>query len=69
MVVPCDLPHVSCDLPHVSCDLLHVSCDPMLCRISDIQNITVAMETLVKYFDSSCKDGDEADGEVTMVTV
>lgn len=59
----------SCDLPYVSCDLPHVSCDLILCRISDIQNVTVAMETLVNYFEPSCKDGDEADGEATMVTV
>ena len=51
-----------CGSSYVSCDLSYVH------RINDIQNVTVAMETLVNYFDPSGKNADEPDGEVTMVT-
>lgn len=48
----------------MSCDLV------LLCRINDIQNVTVAMEMLVNYFDPTSKDVDErADGTVTIVTI
>lgn len=43
----------------------------LLYRINDIQNITLAMETLIQCLDPTCgRDVDkEANGEVTMVTL
>ena len=42
----------------------------LLYRINDIQNVTVAMETLVKYFDPTSKNTDErTDGMVTIATI
>ena len=52
---------------HLSFHVIHCV---ILCRINDIQNVMVAMEILVNYFDPPCKDVDEtADGKVTIATM
>ena len=51
------------------CVCVFVDHDILSCRINDVQNVTVAMEMLVNYFDPTCKNVDIAAGEVALVTL